>query len=105
MSSTFLYTNIISRGRVELKKFYSLNQSALLHLYKKRPKKILLPNDLELSNMARNPIKKISPAKNFSGLKAMLILILKPKWPFYDGDRFLPIKRQLLLEYSPYIFF
>ena len=35
MSSTFLYTNIISRGRVKLKKFYSLNQSVLTHLLSK----------------------------------------------------------------------
>ena len=68
--------------RLKPKNFYSLNQSALIHLLSKilaflafiafkglkRPKKAekkLLPNDLELSNLARNQIKKISPAKFF----------------------------------------
>ena len=69
--------------RLKLKNFYSLNPSVLIHLLSKilaflafiafkgpkRPKKAekkLLPKDLELSNLARNQIKKNSPAKIFS---------------------------------------
>ena len=76
--------------RLKLKNFYSLNQSVLLHLLSKilaflafmafkglkRPKKaenVFLPNNLELSNLARNQIKKFSPAKFFSTFVTLVL--------------------------------
>ena len=38
-----------------------------------KAKKKLLPNDLELSNLARNQIKKISPAKFFSTFVTLVL--------------------------------
>ena len=71
----------------------------------KKAEKKLLPNDLELSNLARNQIKKFSPTKIFSTLKARPILILHIKWPFLLWGFICKYQRQLLLEYPPYNLF
>ena len=108
--------------RLKPKNLYSLNQSILIHLLSKilaflafiafkgpkRPKKAkkkLLPKDLELSNLARNQIKKFSPAKFFSTFKAKPILILNLNWPFLWWESISNCQRHLILEYSPYIYF
>ena len=52
----------------------------------KKAKKKLLPNDVELSNLARNQIKKISPAKFFSTFVTLVSHGLWPWWPFFEKN-------------------
>ena len=98
--------------RLKLKKFYSLNQFVLLHLLSKflaflafiafkglkrlkKAKKKLLPNDLELSNLARNQIKKISPAKFFSTFVTLVLHGLWPWWPFFEKNLVFEVQESL----------
>ena len=102
-----LYKKNCKNGTLRL---YYIEFTYLLRcFFTKRPKKPkkLLPNDyLELSNFVTNPIKKIHQPNFFSTFKAMLILILTTKrlvlWWKSISEYY---QKQLILEYSPYIFF
>ena len=99
--------------RLKLKNFYSLNQSVLLHLLskilaflvfmafkglkrpKKAKKKFFLPNNLELSNLARNQIKKFSPAKFFSTFVTLVLDRRQPWWPFFEKNLVFEVQESL----------
>ena len=53
--------------------------------FRGRPKKLLL-NDLELSNLARNQIEKISSAKFFSTFVTLMLHGPRPWWPFLEKN-------------------
>ena len=61
----------------------------------KRPKNKILPNDLELPNLARKPIKNFSQAKIFLTFVALARFSHKGQWPFHCPKLIFIIKDSL----------
>ena len=57
--------------------------------------KFFFPNNLELSNLARNQIKKFSPAKFFSTFVTLVLDGRRLWWPFFEKNLVFEVQESL----------